>query len=50
MKEFKSGKAKLAANMSAVAAKSGASAQAKYINGIQVFTAAEGGLMPRPPL
>jgi lipid-binding SYLF domain-containing protein len=43
--DFKAGKSKLGAHMSAVAAKAGASTHAKYVNGIEVFTAAEGGLM-----
>jgi len=43
--EFKAGKFALAAQASAVAAASGASAKAKYEHGILVFTLAKNGLM-----
>lgn len=42
---FKSGNFAFAAQVSAVALKSGASANAKYSNGVAVFTMAETGLM-----
>lgn len=43
--ELKQGKANFSAQVSAVALKSGASANAKYRNGVVVFTATKGGLM-----
>jgi len=43
--KFKSGNFAFAAQVSAVALKSGASANAKYSNGVAVFTMAETGLM-----
>lgn len=42
---FKSGKLKLAAQLSAVAVTAGASADASYEQGVAVFTLAKGGLM-----
>jgi len=42
---FKSGKFAFAAQVSAVALKSGVSANAKYTDGVAVFTMAEAGLM-----
>jgi lipid-binding SYLF domain-containing protein len=42
---FKSGKVALAANLSAVALKTGAAASAKYTDGVAVFTEPIGGLM-----
>jgi lipid-binding SYLF domain-containing protein len=42
---FKKGNFAFAAQVSAVALKSGASANAKYSDGVAVFTAAKGGLM-----
>lgn len=42
---FKSGKLKFAAQATAVALKSGASANAKYTDGVSVFTTNESGLM-----
>jgi hypothetical protein len=42
---FKHGNFAFAAQVSAVAIKSGASANAKYQNGVAVFTMAKGGLM-----
>jgi lipid-binding SYLF domain-containing protein len=42
---FKSGNFAFAAQASAVALKSGASANAKYQNGVAIFTATKGGLM-----
>jgi lipid-binding SYLF domain-containing protein len=45
MSEFQSGNFALAAQASAVAIKNGASASAKYQNGVAIFTAAKGGLM-----
>jgi lipid-binding SYLF domain-containing protein len=45
MSEFQSGNFALAAQASAVAIKNGASASAKYKNGVAVFSAAKGGLM-----
>jgi lipid-binding SYLF domain-containing protein len=43
--QFKAGKANFSAEVSAVALKSGASASAKYKEGVAVFTATKGGLM-----
>jgi hypothetical protein len=43
--DFKKGTFALAAQVSAVAAAAGASANAKYQNGVAVFTVAKGGLM-----
>ena len=43
--DFKSGDFALAAQVSAVAVKAGASASADYQNGVAVFTLGEGGLM-----
>ena len=43
--ELKGGKAQLAGNLSAVALSQGASATAKFKNGVAVFTATKGGLM-----
>jgi len=43
--ELKAGKAQLAGNLSAVALSQGASATAKFKNGVAVFTATKGGLM-----
>jgi lipid-binding SYLF domain-containing protein len=43
--DFKKGEFALAAQVSAVAAAAGASANAKYANGVAVFTIAKGGLM-----
>ncbi len=43
--DFKKGNFALAAQVSAVAAAAGASANAKYQNGVAVFTVAKGGLM-----
>jgi lipid-binding SYLF domain-containing protein len=45
MAEFESGNFAFAAQASAVALKSGASANAKFENGVAVFTATKGGLM-----
>lgn len=45
MDRFKYGKMKLAANASAVALKAGASATARYSDGVAVFTLPQGGLM-----
>ncbi len=45
MNDFKKGNFALAAQVSAVAAAAGASANAKYANGVAVFTVAKGGLM-----
>lgn len=45
LEDFKSGKFAFAANASAVALKSGASAAARYTNGIAVFFSSEGGAM-----
>ncbi|TFV92172.1 hypothetical protein E4S40_16665 [Algoriphagus kandeliae] len=42
---FKNGKIEMAAQVSAVAAASGASANAKYVDGVAVFTRTKGGLM-----
>ncbi len=43
--KFKRGKLKLSAQVSAVAAASGVSANAKYSHGVAIFTIARGGLM-----
>ena len=43
--DFKQGKSEFSAQVSAVALKSGASANAKYKEGVAVFTATKGGLM-----
>jgi lipid-binding SYLF domain-containing protein len=43
--EFKAGRSNFSAQASAVALKSGASANAKYQNGVAIFTATTGGLM-----
>ena len=45
LNRFKSGKFTFAAQASAVALKSGASANAKYTEGVAIFTKAVGGLM-----
>ena len=45
MNSFKQGDFALSAQVSAVAAASGASANAKYKQGVAVFTMAKGGLM-----
>ncbi len=45
LKTFKSGNFAMSAQASAVAAASGASANAKYESGVAVFTVAKGGLM-----
>ena len=45
MDRFKDNKVELSAQVSAVAAKSGASANAKYVDGVMVFTMQKGGLM-----
>jgi lipid-binding SYLF domain-containing protein len=45
LEKFKSGDFAFAAQVSAVALKAGASANAKYANGVAVFTMGEGGLM-----
>ncbi len=42
---FKTGKIEMSAQVSAVAAASGISADAKYVDGVIVFTMAKGGLM-----
>lgn len=42
---FKANKLEMAAQVSAVAAASGASADAKYVDGVAVFTRTKGGLM-----
>ncbi|MHA7131954.1 YSC84-related protein [Algoriphagus namhaensis] len=42
---FKSDKIEMSAQVSAVAAASGASANAKYVDGVAVFTLTKGGLM-----
>jgi lipid-binding SYLF domain-containing protein len=42
---FKTGKIEMSAQVSAVAAASGASLNAKYIDGVMVFTRTKGGLM-----
>jgi hypothetical protein len=43
--ELKLGKAEFSGNLSAVALKEGAAADAKFKNGVAVFTATKGGLM-----
>jgi len=43
--DFKKGEFTMAAQMSAVAAAAGASANAKYVDGVSVFTLAKGGVM-----
>jgi len=45
MDRFKKNKVELSAQVSAVAAKSGASANAKFVEGVMVFTMQKGGLM-----
>jgi lipid-binding SYLF domain-containing protein len=45
MDRFKDNKVELSAQVSAVAAASGASANAKYVEGVMVFTMQKGGLM-----
>jgi len=45
MQRFKESKFEFAAQVSAVAAKAGASGNAKYTNGVMVFTMQKGGLM-----
>ena len=45
MDRFKESKFEFSAQASAVAAKTGASADAKYANGVMVFTMEKGGLM-----
>ena len=45
MYRLKKNKIEFSAQVSAVAAKSGASANAKYVDGVMVFTMAKGGLM-----
>lgn len=45
MKRFKENNIEFSAQVSAVAAASGASANAKYVEGVLVFTAQKGGLM-----
>lgn len=45
MDRFKENKVELSAQVSAVAVKSGASANAKYVDGVMVFTMQKGGLM-----
>ena len=45
MDRFKEDRIEFAAQLSAVAAASGASANAKYVEGVMVFTMAKGGLM-----
>jgi lipid-binding SYLF domain-containing protein len=42
---FKKGEFAMAAQVSAVAAKAGASANARYVDGVSVFTLAKGGVM-----
>ncbi len=42
---FKKGEFAMAAQVSAVAAAAGASANAKYVEGVSVFTLAKGGVM-----
>jgi lipid-binding SYLF domain-containing protein len=48
--DFKAGKFTFAAQVSAVALKSGASADAQYKSGVAVFTATKGGLMAEASL
>jgi len=43
--DYEEGKAKLAAQVSAVAATAGASADAAYSDGVAIFTLVNGGLM-----
>ena len=43
--EFKQGNFELGAQVSAVAVKTGASANANYTDGVAIFTQAKGGLM-----
>jgi len=45
MDRFKANKIELSAQVSAVAVKSGASLNAKYVDGVMVFTMQKGGLM-----
>lgn len=45
MERFKNNKIEFSAQVSAVAAASGASADAKYVEGVAVFTMTKGGLM-----
>ena len=45
LNDFKAGRFALAAQVSAVAAAEGASANAKYVDGVSVFTLAKGGVM-----
>jgi lipid-binding SYLF domain-containing protein len=45
LNDLKAGGSSLAAQVSAVALSSGASAKAKFKNGVAVFTATKGGLM-----
>ena len=45
MERFKDNKIEFSAQVSAVAAAAGASADAKYVEGVAVFTMAKGGLM-----
>ncbi|HTE34097.1 MAG TPA: YSC84-related protein [Chryseolinea sp.] len=45
MDRFKDSRIEMSAQISAVAAASGASANAKYVEGVMVFTMAKGGLM-----
>jgi lipid-binding SYLF domain-containing protein len=45
MDKFKENKVELSAQVSAVAVKSGASATAKFVDGVMVFTMQKGGLM-----
>jgi hypothetical protein len=45
MDRFKENKFEVAAQVSAVAATAGASADANYTDGVMVFTMAKGGLM-----
>ena len=45
MERFKTNKVEFSAQVSAVAAAAGASADAKYVEGVAVFTMAKGGLM-----
>jgi len=45
LKDFETGRFTLAAQLSAVAAAEGASANAKYVDGVSVFTLAKGGVM-----
>lgn len=45
MNRFKENKVEFSAQVSAVAAAAGASADAKYVEGVAVFTMAKGGLM-----